>query len=1092
MSRAFEWLNWERSLVVVLITVASVATPFERAVAQQPTQPINKLERYQYFYSQRAYPFNQIPAGALQRARQDYQRKWGSSPAAPPPFNQSLWKPFGPAPIQNVGFNNVGSGIFNNTGRINSIAVHPTNPNRIYIGAAAGGVWRSDDGGTTWNALTDTQCGLAIGMASIAIDPVNPNIVYAGTGEPYGNLDAYLGCGVLRSTDGGTTWTQLGGQDLNQLGINKLVIDPTTAGSTTTTKIFVATTAGLAVSPDSGATWIGLIQGSATDVVIDPSNTNNVYAAMDGRVGNDGGVWKSTTGGGSGSFNKIMTGLPTVNVGRIALAIAPSSPSTLYASIHNAATDHLLGVFQTINGGTRWNQVTATGASCSPLPTIGQCWYDMYLAVDPTNANTVYFGGVSLYKSIDGAATFNISSAGIIHVDQHAFAFQPGNASIIFAGNDGGIYKSTNGGVVGSWTSLNSNDQDVLNTKLAITQFYPGFAVDPLNVARALGGTQDNGVVLYEGGGGLLGWPAVPPFGDGGYGAIDFNAPETAYNAGNLGPFRTDDLSNLQNATWTQKTNGITLADRKRFIPPLVMSPTNSQTLYFGTYRLYKTTNRGDNWNTPSPDLTLGPCGVGNDNACSITAIAEAKSNSQVVYAGTSDAQVQVTVNGGTNWTPRTTGLPNRVVTDIAIDPTNANNAFVTFSGFQAGHVFKTTNGGMMWNDITNNLPDIPVNAIVLDPTAPAMEILIGTDLGVFRSHDGGMTWTPFNAGLPNTPVLDLVFNSSTGLLVAATHGRGAFTATISTATVTASHDFNNDGVSDILWRNTSGTLAFWLMQRVDNSPNPPGTAILSATGAGTVTTDWSVVGQRDFNGDGFADILWRNTNGQVAMWFMNGATLIGGGSPGTVTTDWIIAGTGDFNGDGKGDILWRNTTTGQVAMWMMNGTTILPDSGSVGTLTTDWVVAGTGDFNGDGKWDILWRNTTTGQAAIWLMNGTTIVSAAGIGTLTTDWIVAGTGDFNGDRKSDIVWRNTTTGQVAMWFMSGVTVSSAGSLPSVPTIWSIAETGDFNGDGMSDLLWRDTSGNTAVWLMNGATLLPGSGSLGFVDPIWTIQGMNAD
>jgi hypothetical protein len=247
-----------------------------------------------------------------------------------------------------------------------------------------------------------------------------------------------------------------------------------------------------------------------------------------------------------------------------------------------------------------------------------------------------------------------------------------------------------------------------------------------------------------------------------------------------------------------------------------------------------------------------------------------------------------------------------------------------------------------------------------------------------------------------------------------------------------------------------------------------------------------------DFSGDCLSDIVWRNTSGQLAMWFMNGTTLIGGGSPGTVTTDWIVAGTGDFNGDGFGDIVWRNTTTGQVSVWLMNGATVLASSGSPGTVTTDWVIAGTGDFNGDGNTDILWRNTTTGQAAIWLMNGASISSGAGIGTVTTDWVIAGTGDFNSDGMSDILWWNQNSGQVAMWFMDGMTLSGGGSPGSVPTSWTIQETGDFNADGMSDILWRDTSGNTAIWLMNGATILPASASLGNVATSWTIQGANAD
>jgi hypothetical protein len=313
--------------------------------------------------------------------------------------------------------------------------------------------------------------------------------------------------------------------------------------------------------------------------------------------------------------------------------------------------------------------------------------------------------------------------------------------------------------------------------------------------------------------------------------------------------------------------------------------------------------------------------------------------------------------------------------------------------------------------------------------------------------------------------------------------GTGAAWLFVAQPFPTATHDFNGDGFSDILWRDTSGQLAMWFMN---------GASIASATGAGTVTTDWTVVGQRDFNGDSFADILWRNTSGQAAIWFMNGANLIGGGSLGTVTTDWIVAGTGDFNGDGFGDILWRNTTSGQVAIWLMNGTTILPGSGSPGTVPTDWVIAGTGDFDGDLLTDILWRNTSTGQAAIWLMNGASIASGAGIGTISTDWIVAGTGDFDSDGQSDILWWNKNSGQVAIWFMSGTFVIGGGSPGSVPTNWTIAETGDFNGDGKSDLLWRDTSGNTAIWLMDGATILPSSASLGNVATSWTIQGTNAD
>ncbi|MDQ6703968.1 MAG: hypothetical protein M3Z96_13250 [Pseudomonadota bacterium] len=231
---------------------------------------------------------------------------------------------------------------------------------------------------------------------------------------------------------------------------------------------------------------------------------------------------------------------------------------------------------------------------------------------------------------------------------------------------------------------------------------------------------------------------------------------------------RTDNFGTSPN--WFQKASGINANDRALFIPPLIMSSTNSQMLYFGTYRLYRTTNRGDLWTAISPDLTGGG-GVG-----AISTIAQAKTSPSVIYVGTNFDHVQITKNGGTAWTPITTGLPRFfAVTDLAVSPSNAATAFVVVSGFGTGHVFKTTNSGGVWSDISGNLPNIPVNTILLDPSAPTTNIYIGTDLGVFKTTNGGTTWVPFNKGLPKVVVLDLAFNQSTGMLMAATHGRSAW-----------------------------------------------------------------------------------------------------------------------------------------------------------------------------------------------------------------------------------------------------------------------------------------------------------------------------
>ena len=296
-----------------------------------------------------------------------------------------------------------------------------------------------------------------------------------------------------------------------------------------------------------------------------------------------------------------------------------------------------------------------------------------------------------------------------------------------------------------------------------------------------------------------------------------------------------------------------------------------------------------------------------------------------------------------------------------------------------------------------------------------------------------------------------------------------------------ASHDFNGDGKSDILFRDNLGDTAVWLMN---------GAQVLSQGGIGAPPLTWSIVGQRDFDGDGKYDLLWRDTSGNTAIWFMNGTQVASTGSVGNVT-GWSVVGTGDFNDDGMGDILWRAGWNGETAIWLMSGANVL-SAGGLGAVPANWSVVGTGDFDGDGKSDILWRDTS-GNTSIWFMNGTTVVSAAAVGNIPTTWTVAGTGDFNGDGKSDIVWRDNL-GNTSIWLMNGAAVSSAGSLGNIPTTWSIAQTGDYNGDGLSDLLWRDTAGNTSIWfmgLMNGQLVVSTMTAIGNIPTTWTIQSVNA-
>ncbi len=294
-----------------------------------------------------------------------------------------------------------------------------------------------------------------------------------------------------------------------------------------------------------------------------------------------------------------------------------------------------------------------------------------------------------------------------------------------------------------------------------------------------------------------------------------------------------------------------------------------------------------------------------------------------------------------------------------------------------------------------------------------------------------------------------------------------------------AAHDFNDDGKSDIAWRDSSGNAAVWLMN---------GNQVLQAASLGQADpTIWKIVGQRDFNGDGYADLLWNDTSGHVAIWFMNGAQVSQYASAPSAP-GWTVVGTGDFNGDGKGDILWEDASH-DLAIWLMNGTQV-SQAGSIGTLPSGWNVVGTGDFNGDGKTDILFQNAS-GSLGIWFMNG---VQVAQYATPPADdgGMVGGR-----DRRLQRGWlqRYSLAGhqqQSRRMADAGTSVSQAGGLGNVGSTWTVAETGDFNGDGKSDILYRDTSaGAIAMWYMNGTAVLQYLGA-GSVPLSWTIQGANAD
>jgi streptogramin lyase len=388
-------------------------------------------------------------------------------------------------------------------------------------------------------------------------------------------------------------------------------------------------------------------------------------------------------------------------------------------------------------------------------------------------------------------------------------------------------------------------------------------------------------------------------------------------------------------------------------------------------------------------------------------------------------------------------------------------------------------------------IANLPAMTIFQNPTGNSPE-----PYAIHSGPDGGLWFTEFNGNAIGRLTAAGVFTGYYPVPTSASEPRSMavgpdnaiwFTETAGnnigriapSIATTATHDFGGDNKSDILWQDTGGNVALWLMN---------GGQVSAAGSLGNVpTATWSIVGQHAFTGAAggqsqTADILWRDTSGDVAMWFMNGLTISSAAGVATVPTNWNIYGTGDLNGDGKGDILWRDDS-GNVAVWFMDGATISSAIG-FGGVPTNWHIVG------DGNGGILWRDDA-GDIAVWEVKNGQVTAASYLGTVPSNWVIQGVGDFDGDGNIDILWRDTTSGTVAIWFLNNGQISSTASLGAVPGAWSIVQVGDYDGDGKSDILWKDSSGNVALWFMNGATIASAAG-LGNVGTSWQVQNANAN
>jgi hypothetical protein len=675
------------------------------------------------------------------------------------------------------------AGLFNGvspwSGRVTAIAPNPSNANIIYIGSTNGGVWKTTNGGKTWAPLTDGLPTLAIG--SLALDPQNSNVVYAGTGEDDNQGGAYYGEGLFKSIDAGLTWSKLAGTQFDGCHIGQVSVDPANSQI-----ILVATDyyGGIYPAvPCPGGVWRTIDGGAHWAHVMKQASTQNVFSKVGdpttwfASVSGDG-LYRSTNTG--ASFTELTgSGLPTTAVERITMASSPTDGDRLYAAF--TYQGFVVAIDTSPDGGTTWSQLPSPpNEACN-----NGCWANLALAVDPNDPLAIYFAGVNMYRY--GGGTWTATAAGYsgIHVDFHAIAFDASKRLLV--GNDGGFYRSTNSGA--SFSDL--------NTSLAITQHYQG-AAGSLN-GPLLSGTQDNGTARYTG----KSWAQLSG-GDGGPAAIDAATKSTWYvTFQDLGIYRmTNNGKNL-----TEVDGGIDSSDPRQFIAPIAVAPNAPSRLYGGTNRLWVTTDHGDTWNPISPAFT------GNAWNCCITAIAPTKT-SGFIYVGTGDGHVWLTEDNGTTWNDVSlNGAPNIWVSDIWVNPTNANDVYVGLSGYGngTGHVWHSTNAGTSWSDVSGNLPDAPANSIVVDTRTTPATIYAGTDFGVLSTTDGGTTWTQFGSGLPATVVLDLLLDPITNRLVAGTYGRSAWTAVLPVATAgTVLVDVTDAGFAPTSTSLALGKLAIW------------------------------------------------------------------------------------------------------------------------------------------------------------------------------------------------------------------------------------------------------------------------------------------
>jgi photosystem II stability/assembly factor-like uncharacterized protein len=706
------------------------------------------LRALEYWSLPREYPGTPDAAGkyfrAYEAARQvDYR----TAKAAAVPMTP--WEFLGPMNAQ---------------GRCITMAINPRNGNSLYVGTASGGLWHGEISYDTLHQVVPHWQRVpfgypVLGVKAIAIDSVDTNTIYIGTGEVYRYQNSRggvairttrgsFGMGILKTTDGGTSWTKsLDWSYADQRGVEQIRINPFNHRT-----VFAATTEGIFRSYDAGASWTNVLDTlMGEDVLINGSDTNNILASCGNFSTPGAGLYSSIDGG--TTWFPVSSGLPKFS-GKAVFEQSGSDPNAVYVSMADS-TSGAGGFYKSTNFGWDWTTIiafpenqfgTMFGSSGS-----AQGWYSHYIAVHPTNPNRIVFASVKLMRTTDGGTNF--LGAGDAHDDHHYHAHDPKFPDILYEVNDAGIARSTDFGAT----------FENIGYGLVSAQFYNGFASSATDSNFALGAMQDN-IPGWQYNG-TVDWPNAD-IDEVGWSAIDPTNANIVYDVTRQG--QTVAKSTDHASTYPQMTAPAGIG---AWNSPIVIAPSNTNVLYFGKTNVFKSTTGGTSWSS-----TPGSSSLDGNPAL---ALAISSTSTDTVYMATAPVNgpphCYRTTNGGTAWEDITGPLPNRYPMDLGVDPTNSAVVYAVYGGYGTGHVFKSTSAGLSWGDITGTLPDVNTSAVVVDP-ANSNHVYVGNDIGVYASTDGGSSWFPFNGGMPEAVIVsNLAICNANHTLRASTHGSGLY-----------------------------------------------------------------------------------------------------------------------------------------------------------------------------------------------------------------------------------------------------------------------------------------------------------------------------